>query len=220
MKMRARPAMFVSVALAALFCLVLFASAYRGRARIQFPHESVELTQPCLISALWGGQCEIRCVLTNGQSGRVILWRDFVNYPVLIISRDRPDGLFCLYHSDTDMTLLSIDTSQAPNTSPATIPKNLAGIVCFSRWEVREADLYEWIRAYEQIKRLSPVKFNRMRLSVYDFGFFHFGYSVKDVRKPMAEQIQGMIRAGTTHWPIMENYPEPSRRPVMPSFQP
>jgi len=176
-----------------------------GHTRIRLGNGGiVSVSYPPLLRAIFGGECRLDYTLPTGD-GTTVLWRDFVNIPILVMADETNNTLFCIYNYDTDLRLLCLQPNQKFNSSETNKWSCLNSVVCSSTWKAREARLSEWQRAFDILERMSARDFKRQRIPIYDLHIICFGFSFGDVHKNMMSQIHAMLKAGSDQWPIIAN---------------
>jgi hypothetical protein len=197
----------VALLLVALVCasfLLMLLIGLPGIARMSLGNGgSVIVTSPPLLKAIGGATCRIEYRTPAAGKGDIVLWRDFVNIPILIMADVTNGAFFCLYHFDTDLRLLRIDPSHKFTRFPSENWSCLKNVVCSSTAGIKEANLSEWQRAFEILDRMSSGQFKQQRIPIYDLHLFSFGMGIHDVHRDMEFQIHAMETAGSDQWPII-----------------
>jgi hypothetical protein len=168
--------------------------------------DSIRVTSPPLLKAILGSTCRIDYSTSASERGNIVLWRDALNIPILIVPDGTNGGLFCLYHFDTDLRLLHIDPSRKSTEFPSENWSCLRQVVCSGTAEIKEAaTITEWQRVLGILERMSPSEFKRQRIPIYDLHAISFGMDIHDVHRDMESQIHAMVIAGSDQWPIITN---------------
>ena len=103
----------------------------------------------------------------NGGAGKIVLWADAFDGPIMVISSHDTNVLLCLYDFDINLLLFRIDTSRkfkllSPNGS-------LNRILFFSTWEIGHGTSADWQEVLNYLHHVSPSGFARQSVRVGPF---------------------------------------------------
>jgi hypothetical protein len=78
----------------------------------------------------------------NAQAGKVVLWQDFFDGPVMLLASTNANIILCLYDFDVDVRLFRIDTSQPFRALSQ--GSSINRILFFSNWDIRYGKASDW----------------------------------------------------------------------------
>jgi len=192
--------LFLTV-LACLFLYFLYMVAlYTRRTDIYFNNGSIlRIQRPNLINLFNGAYYQVDYQPSEGQTGTFKIWSDSIDDLILIMPVGNTKALFCLYQFDGDDQLIYINPEHKFNS----LPSDLKGIIATS-WEVRDAELTEWIEALHQLKAMSAMEGRQItNYGPIDWGDWGSGINIPI--QNMEAQIRKMQEGGTSRWPVIES---------------
>lgn len=103
--------------------------------------------------------CTITYEPTSGVEGKIELWQDVFDGPILLIQSTNTDILLCLYDYDVDMRLFRIDLANGFRLLSPT--SSINNILFSSSWDIQYGTEADWQEVNDYLRTASPKDFNR-----------------------------------------------------------
>ena len=101
----------------------------------------------------------------DGQTGRVALWQDVFDGPVLLFSARETNVLLCLYDFDVGYRLFRINTVKA--FEPPSKNDQIDHILFTSTCQIENANQDDWRELQNYLNSVSSVDFARQSIPLY-----------------------------------------------------
>jgi hypothetical protein len=103
--------------------------------------------------------CTILCQPKGASPGKIVLWQDFCDGPVMLLPSTNANILLCFYDFDVDMRLFRVDTSQPFTALPTA--SSINRILFFSDWRIQYGTASDWQELQEYLSTASKRDVSR-----------------------------------------------------------
>jgi hypothetical protein len=107
------------------------------------------------------GECEINLKTSSGRNGRVVLYEDWFNLPVIVLPATASNVFLCVYDYDTEFRLLKINLNQPPHLKLTNtfLKANVIDSTC--QIDAVEANDPAWAEAHDRLQELPARDYKR-----------------------------------------------------------
>jgi len=103
----------------------------------------------------------------HGRAGKIVLWADLFDGPIMVMPASDTNVLLCLYDFDISLRLFRIDTSK--EFKPLSPDNSIKRILFSSTWEIDYGTSADWEEVLNYVKNVSPSVFAHQSVPVGTF---------------------------------------------------